>query len=223
MALSQSKQFMGVFSAGKIHCLRRLGKEGFPDFPWACLKNHSRHLHPPLSAIFAPNSGYIARYAPFICHKSPTKWRIHLSESIFQARSSRSWQLVCRTLPCLRVKGPSGIFVRIRSQNHFCPYSKPESFSFIPKDRIVSSLKSLFPQQSLPNQKQNHQRQKIRHINPNPSRNFQSISCIGFFLVVLKSPAQAGYAEQKIAQRTYRQNKIADQKIFQIQNRTAVP
>ncbi len=54
----------------------------------ACLKIHSRHLHPPLSAIFAPNSGYIARYAPFIWHKSPTKWRIHLSESNFKTRSS---------------------------------------------------------------------------------------------------------------------------------------
>ncbi len=53
----------------------------------ACLKIHSRHLYPPLSAIFAPNEGYIARYAPFIWHKSPTKWRIHLSESNFKTRS----------------------------------------------------------------------------------------------------------------------------------------
>ncbi len=51
------------------------------------MKNHSRHLHPPLCAIFAPNSGYIARYAPFIWHKSPTNCGIHLSESIFQTRS----------------------------------------------------------------------------------------------------------------------------------------
>ncbi|MDU7029626.1 DUF6783 domain-containing protein [Robinsoniella peoriensis] len=27
---------------------------------------HSRHLHAPLCGIFAPNSGYVARYAPFI-------------------------------------------------------------------------------------------------------------------------------------------------------------
>ena len=32
MALSQSKQFLGVLSAGKIHCLQRLRKEGSPDF-----------------------------------------------------------------------------------------------------------------------------------------------------------------------------------------------
>ncbi|WP_435890367.1 DUF6783 domain-containing protein [Enterocloster hominis (ex Hitch et al. 2024)] len=33
----------------------------------------SRHLRAPLRGIFGPNSGYIARYAPFICAKSPTK------------------------------------------------------------------------------------------------------------------------------------------------------
>ncbi|NBI70912.1 hypothetical protein D3Z50_07535 [Clostridiaceae bacterium] len=54
----------------------------------ACLKIHSRHLHAPLCVIFAPNSGYIARYAPFIWHKSPTNCDAHLSESNFQTRSS---------------------------------------------------------------------------------------------------------------------------------------
>ena len=54
----------------------------------ACLKIHSRHLHSPLCAIFALNSGYIARYAPLIWHKSPTNCGIHLSESNFQTRSS---------------------------------------------------------------------------------------------------------------------------------------
>ena len=54
----------------------------------ACLKSHSRHLHAPLCVIFAPNSGYIARYAPFIWHKSPTNCDAHLAESIFQTRSS---------------------------------------------------------------------------------------------------------------------------------------
>ncbi|WP_394916656.1 DUF6783 domain-containing protein, partial [uncultured Robinsoniella sp.] len=29
------------------------------------MKIHSCHLHAPLCGIFAPNSGYIARYAPF--------------------------------------------------------------------------------------------------------------------------------------------------------------
>ncbi|MHA9736595.1 DUF6783 domain-containing protein [Robinsoniella peoriensis] len=37
------------------------------------MKIHSRHLHAPLSGIFAPNSGYVARYAPLhpgqISHK----------------------------------------------------------------------------------------------------------------------------------------------------------
>ncbi|NBI69624.1 hypothetical protein D3Z50_00805 [Clostridiaceae bacterium] len=51
------------------------------------MKIHSRHLHAPLCVIFAPNSGYIARYAPFIWHKSPTNCDAHLSESNFQTRS----------------------------------------------------------------------------------------------------------------------------------------
>ncbi|WP_394926343.1 DUF6783 domain-containing protein [uncultured Robinsoniella sp.] len=38
----------------------------------ACFKIHSRHLHAPLCGIFAPNSGYVARYVPFIRDKSPT-------------------------------------------------------------------------------------------------------------------------------------------------------
>ena len=54
----------------------------------ACLKNTSRHLHAPLRGIFDPNSGYIARYAPFIRAKSPTKWNAQLTKSIFQTRSS---------------------------------------------------------------------------------------------------------------------------------------
>ena len=56
--------------------------------PRACLKIHSRHLHAPLSGIFAPNSGYVARYAPFIRDKSPTKCDVQLSESNFKTRSS---------------------------------------------------------------------------------------------------------------------------------------
>jgi len=46
--------------------------------------------------IFAPNSGYIARYAPFIWHKSPTNCDAHLPESNFQTRSGliseKIWQ-----------------------------------------------------------------------------------------------------------------------------------
>ncbi|WP_394927566.1 DUF6783 domain-containing protein [uncultured Robinsoniella sp.] len=52
-------------------------------------KIHSCHLHAPLSGIFAPNSGYVARYAPFIRDKSPTKCDAQLPESNFKARSSK--------------------------------------------------------------------------------------------------------------------------------------
>ncbi|WP_394920489.1 DUF6783 domain-containing protein [uncultured Robinsoniella sp.] len=44
-------------------------------------------MHAPLCGIFAPNSGYIARYAPFIRDKSPTNWNAQLSESNFKTRS----------------------------------------------------------------------------------------------------------------------------------------
>ncbi len=65
----------------------------------ACLKNHFCHLHndaiasySPLCVIFAPNSGYIAHYAPFIWHKSLTNCDAHLTESIFQTHSrARKW------------------------------------------------------------------------------------------------------------------------------------
>ena len=58
--------------------------------PRACLKIHSRHLHPLICGIFLPNSVNVARYASFIWQKSPTNCRIHLSESNFQTRSSDS-------------------------------------------------------------------------------------------------------------------------------------
>ena len=51
------------------------------------MKIHSCHLHAPLCGIFAPNSGYIARYAPFIRDKSPTNWDAQLPESNFKTRS----------------------------------------------------------------------------------------------------------------------------------------
>ncbi|WP_395026647.1 DUF6783 domain-containing protein [Robinsoniella sp.] len=56
----------------------------------ACLKIHSCHLHAPLCGRFTPNSGYVARYAPFIRDKSPTNWNAQLSESNFQTRSGAS-------------------------------------------------------------------------------------------------------------------------------------
>ncbi|WP_416389845.1 DUF6783 domain-containing protein [Robinsoniella peoriensis] len=48
---------------------------------------HSCHLHAPLCGIFAPNSGCVARYAPFIRDKSPTNCDAQLPESNFKTRS----------------------------------------------------------------------------------------------------------------------------------------
>ncbi|MFD1404278.1 DUF6783 domain-containing protein [Robinsoniella peoriensis] len=45
------------------------------------------HLYTPLCGIFAPNSGYVARYAPFIRDKSPTNCDAQLPESNFKKRS----------------------------------------------------------------------------------------------------------------------------------------
>ncbi|WP_334291689.1 DUF6783 domain-containing protein [Robinsoniella sp. KNHs210] len=52
-----------------------------------CFKIHSCHLHAPLCGIFAPNSGCVARYAPFIRDKSTTNCDAHLSESNYKTRS----------------------------------------------------------------------------------------------------------------------------------------
>ena len=49
-----------------------------------CLNIHFRHLHVSLCGIFAPNSSYIARYAPFIREKSSANCDVHLTESNFQ-------------------------------------------------------------------------------------------------------------------------------------------
>ena len=56
----------------------------------ACLKIHFRHLHAPLCGIFVPNSGYIARDAPFIRDKSPANSDAHLTESNFQTHSKEN-------------------------------------------------------------------------------------------------------------------------------------
>ncbi|WP_394909971.1 DUF6783 domain-containing protein [uncultured Robinsoniella sp.] len=52
------------------------------------MKIHSCHLYAPLCGIFAPNSGYVARYAPFIRDKSPSNCDAQLPESNFKTRSS---------------------------------------------------------------------------------------------------------------------------------------
>lgn len=44
---------------------------------------HSRQLHAPLRGIFAQDSCYIARYAPFIWAKSPAKWDAQMTEINF--------------------------------------------------------------------------------------------------------------------------------------------
>ncbi len=54
----------------------------------ACLKNHSCQLYAPLCGIFGPHSVNAARCASLIQVKSPAKCDAHLTESIFQTRSS---------------------------------------------------------------------------------------------------------------------------------------
>ncbi len=83
-------------------------------YPRACLKNHSCHLHSPLCVIFAPNSGYIARYAPFIWHKSPTNCEIHLAESIFQTRSRELIKSLVRQGLSIEEKYPGIYYVKGR-------------------------------------------------------------------------------------------------------------
>ena len=57
-------------------------------YPRACLKNHSRDLHSPLCGEFIPNLVNIARYDSWIWDKFSTNCEAHLTESIFQTRSS---------------------------------------------------------------------------------------------------------------------------------------
>ena len=78
---------MGVIKDDKIHLFFNGLYLTINNRLRACLKIHSRHLHAPLSGIFAPNSGYVARYAPFIRDKSPTKCDAQLPESNFKTRS----------------------------------------------------------------------------------------------------------------------------------------
>ncbi|MCC3398272.1 MAG: DUF6783 domain-containing protein [Enterocloster aldenensis] len=46
----------------------------------------------PLRGIFRPNSGYIARYAPFIWPESPTNRDAQMTESNLQAHPGRLWK-----------------------------------------------------------------------------------------------------------------------------------
>ena len=58
----------------------------------ACLKNHFRNLQAPLCGIFYPHSVAVARYAALIRIKSPTNWDSQLTKSLFQTRSSKSYE-----------------------------------------------------------------------------------------------------------------------------------
>lgn len=62
------------------------------------LKNHSSNLHALLCGIFRLHSVAVARYAAIIQTKSPTNCDLHLTESIFQTRSS-SFLFVYLILP----------------------------------------------------------------------------------------------------------------------------
>ncbi|WP_334291703.1 DUF6783 domain-containing protein [Robinsoniella sp. KNHs210] len=49
---------------------------------------HSLLSNIKIGLLFAPNSGYVARYAPFIRDKSPTNCDAQLPESNFKTSSS---------------------------------------------------------------------------------------------------------------------------------------
>ena len=73
------------------------------------MKIHSHHLHAPLCGIFAPNSGCVARYAPFIRDKSPTNWNAQMSESNFKTRSRAVQKVI------FKYAGLSGGFAAINA------------------------------------------------------------------------------------------------------------
>ncbi len=72
--------------------------------------NHSRQLYTPLCVIFVPDSGYIARYVPFIWHRSPTNCDAYLTESIFQTRSDTR-KIQGRSCPARTKQSVQGIFM----------------------------------------------------------------------------------------------------------------
>ncbi len=63
--------------------LQSVFEKSFPPFARPTLRD------------IAPDSGYIARYASFIWHKSPANGDAHLTESIFQTRSKRRRAHIC--------------------------------------------------------------------------------------------------------------------------------
>ncbi|MCC3396804.1 hypothetical protein DWX59_21330 [Enterocloster aldenensis] len=64
----------------------------------ACLNIHPRHLGAPSQpGIFEPNSGYPARYAPFIWPRFPPKPGAHLTENNVQTGLKKSYPHAIRT------------------------------------------------------------------------------------------------------------------------------
>lgn len=80
---------MRILEENKFNEANSFGKGQSNDRFAQYFTGNSYHLHAPLCVIFAPNSGYIARHAPFIWHRSPTNCDAHLAEGIFQTRSRR--------------------------------------------------------------------------------------------------------------------------------------
>ena len=54
----------------KSNCLQRKRLRGVLNY--SVFEHSFLTMHAPLRVIFTPNSGYMARYAPFLWHKSPT-------------------------------------------------------------------------------------------------------------------------------------------------------
>ncbi|WP_394912543.1 DUF6783 domain-containing protein [uncultured Robinsoniella sp.] len=73
-------------------------------------------MHIPLCGIFAPNSGYIARYAPFIRDKSPTNCDAQLTEMNFKTRS----------VPAYNPMGASRIVSAKKPAKTYCAVSNKE-------------------------------------------------------------------------------------------------
>ena len=84
----------------------------------ACLKNHSCNLHVPICGIFCLHSVDVARYGALIQAKSPTNCNAHLTESIFQTRSSfrisRFIAVISRSSPNLTKNNSRSIILYLK-------------------------------------------------------------------------------------------------------------
>lgn len=66
--------------------------------------------------------------------------------------------------------------------------------------------------------KQNDQRQDIGDISAHPFPDLQAFSSVGFFCEVFPAPAPFGNTEKQVYKRTKREQKVAYQKIFKVEN-----